>query len=209
MEKETLGLFLSTHPLKHVRAALRDVVDCSLAELPNRPDQSWVRVGGMVAEFKRIRTKNGSNMLFATLDDLEGQVEMLVFSGVYDKVADKVDSDRVLLVRGRVDHKERGETKLVAQEIDVFEPDPDVVDAANSKAAALASPKRVTLHVAPEAPAGFIDELRVIVTSYPGRDELMLKIGERTLLLGDDFRISATKACRAGLAALPGTKTLA
>jgi len=209
MEKETLGLFLSTHPLKHVRAALRDVVDCSLAELPERPDQSWVRVGGMVAEFKRIRTKNGSNMLFATLDDLEGQVEMLVFSGVYDKVADKVDSDRVLLVRGRVDHKERGETKLVAQEIEVFEPDPDVVAHANAKAAALAAPKRVTLHVAPEAPATFLDELRVIVSSYPGRDELLLKIGERSLLLGDDFRISASKACRAGLAALPGTKTLA
>jgi DNA polymerase-3 subunit alpha len=208
MEKETLGLFLSTHPLKNVKAALRDVVDCSLAELRDKPDGAWVRVGGMVAEYKKIRTKSGGHMMFATLDDLEGQVEMLVFNSAFEKNADKIDGDRVLLVRGRVDHKERGETKLVAQEIEVFDPDPDVVANANNKAAVLAAPKRITVHVAPDAPATFLDELRVVVTSYPGQDELLLKIGQRSLLLGDDFRISASKACRAGLASLPGTQTL-
>src|SRR5918997_2669194 len=115
-EKETLGLFLSSHPLKEVRAALRARVDCSLAELPQRGDGEWVTVGGMIAEYKRIRTKKGDPMLFATLDDLEGQVEMLVFNSSYAANADKVDLDKVVVVRGRVDHKEQGETKLVVQE---------------------------------------------------------------------------------------------
>ena len=61
-------------------------------------------------------------MMFATLDDLEGQVEMLVFNSAYAANADKVDVDRIVLVRGRVDHKEAGETKLVAQEVEPFEP---------------------------------------------------------------------------------------
>ena len=76
----------------------------------------------MIAECKRIRTKKGDPMMFATLDDLEGQVEMLVFNSAYAANADKVDVDKVVIVRGRVDHKEAGETKLVAQEVEAFEP---------------------------------------------------------------------------------------
>src|SRR5262249_50328320 len=130
MEKETLGLFLSTHPLKEMRAALRAQVDCSLAEIGNRPDKSWVTVGGMIPECKRIRTRNGDPMMFATLDDLEGQVEMLVFNSAYEKNQGLVQNDAVVLVRGRVDHKERGETKLVAQEVTVFEPDNEEIERA-------------------------------------------------------------------------------
>ena len=95
-EKETLGLFLSSHPLKEVRPALRARVDCSLAELPAKGDGEWVTVGGMIAECKRIRTKKGDPMMFATLDDLEGQVELLVFNSAYAANADRVDVDRIV-----------------------------------------------------------------------------------------------------------------
>jgi DNA polymerase-3 subunit alpha len=70
MEKETLGLFLSSHPLKEVRAALRARVECSLAELDRKKDGEWVTVGGTITESKKIRTKKGEPMMFATLDDL-------------------------------------------------------------------------------------------------------------------------------------------
>src|SRR3954468_2510079 len=73
MEKETLGLFLSSHPLKEARPALRAKVDCSLAEIGEKKDGDWVTVGGMIAECKRIRTKKGDPMMFATLHDFEGQ----------------------------------------------------------------------------------------------------------------------------------------
>ena len=79
MEKETLGTYLSSHPLTEVGPALRARVDCSLSELDGKPDGAWVTVGGIVVECKKIRTKSGSQMMFATLDDVEGQIEMLVF----------------------------------------------------------------------------------------------------------------------------------
>src|SRR5919197_1037588 len=151
-EKETLGLFLSSHPLKEVRPALRARVDCSLAELASKNDGEWVTVGGMIAECKRIRTKKGEPMLFATLDDLEAQVEMLVFNSAYAQNAEKIDVDKVVIVRGRVDHKEQGETKLVAQEVEVFDPTPEEVAAARDKAAVLLAPPRLTLHVSPGGP---------------------------------------------------------
>ena len=83
MEKETLGIFLSSHPLAEVRHLLRKRTDCSLAEVASRPDGSWVTVGGLITQAKRIRTKSGDPMMFATLDDLEGQVEMLIFNSAY------------------------------------------------------------------------------------------------------------------------------
>ena len=79
-EKESLGLFLSSHPLKEVRAALRQEAECQLGDLKDRKDGDWVTVGGMITECKKIRTRKGDPMAFATLDDLTGQVEMLVFN---------------------------------------------------------------------------------------------------------------------------------
>jgi DNA polymerase III subunit alpha len=203
-EKETLGLFLSSHPLKEVRPALRARVECSLADLPSRKDGDWVTVGGMIAECKRIRTKNGDPMMFATLDDLEGQVELLVFNSAYAANADKVDVDRIVIVRGRVDHKEAGETKLVAHEVEPFEPTRDEVLRAVEQSAAEPVARRLTLHVSPEVPDGFLEELKEVVGHHPGDHQLLLAVGERRLLLGADYEVSADSACRAELGGLQG-----
>jgi DNA polymerase-3 subunit alpha len=212
-EKETLGLFLSSHPLKEVRHALRRKVDCSIADLDGRKDQEWVTVGGIVTECKKIRTRKGDPMLFATLDDLEGQVEMLVFAKVYADNADKVEVDRVITVRARIDKKEAGEVKLVAQEVALFEPTPEEVEQATELAAteAAAGPvvKRLTLEVGPDVPDTWLDELKHVVEDFPGEHELLLCVGERRLRLGDGFKISADTACRDGLAALPGVSIAA
>jgi DNA polymerase-3 subunit alpha len=193
MEKETLGLFLSSHPLKEVRSALRARVECSLAELKGRADGSWVTVGGMIAEAKRIRTKKGDPMLFATLDDLEAQVEMLVFNSAYAANSEKVDVDKVVIVRGRVDHKEQGETKLVAQEVEVFDPSPEEVDAARSAAVPIGAPPRVTLRVGAGVPASFLDDLKEVASANRGDHELALCVGDRTLVLGEQYRVAPAR----------------
>ena len=203
-EKETLGLFLSSHPLKEVRPALRARVECSLADLPSRKDGDWVTVGGMIAECKRIRTKNGDPMMFATLDDLEGQVELLVFNSAYAANADKVDVDRIVIVRGRVDHKEAGETKLVAHEVEPFEPTRDEVLRAVEQSAAEPVARRLTLHVSPDVPDSFLEELKEVVGHHRGDHQLLLAVGERRLLLGADYRVSADSACRTELGGLQG-----
>jgi DNA polymerase-3 subunit alpha len=212
-EKETLGLFLSSHPLKEVRHALRRKVDCSIADLTDRQDQEWVTVGGIVTECKKIRTRKGDPMLFATLDDLEGQVEMLVFAKVYGDNADKVEVDNVITVRGRVDKKEAGEVKLVAQEVELFEPSPEEVELAEAEAAAepeIVRLKRVTLQVGPDVPETLLDELKQLVEGFPGDHELLLQVGDRSLRLGQSYKISADDSrCRAELAALQGVSLLA
>jgi DNA polymerase III subunit alpha len=203
-EKETLGLFLSSHPLKEVRQALRAKVECGVADLAARKDGEWVAVGGMIAECKRIRTKKGDPMMFATLDDLEGQVELLVFNSAYAANADKVDLDKIVIVRGRVDHKEAGETKLVAQEVIPFEPSEEEVRRAAEEAVVEAVVSRLTVHVAPGVPAGFLEDLKEVVDHHPGEHELLLAVGERRLVLGPEYRVSASSACRSELSGLQG-----
>ena len=106
----------------------------------------------MIAECKRIRTRKGDPMMFATLDDLEGQVELLVFNSAYAENEDKVDVDKLVIVRGRVDHKEEGEIKLVAQEVERFDPSEEEVARARRRRSPRRSCGGSRLHVSQGVP---------------------------------------------------------
>ena len=111
----------------------------STARSPRRSrkeDGAWVTVGGIVSESKRVRTRSGAYVMFATLDDLEGRVELFVRDAASEAARVGSQLDRVVLVRGRVDHKGRGETSLVVAEAEPFEPGEDEVAAARAKAKA-------------------------------------------------------------------------
>ena len=211
LEKETLGTYLSSHPLSEVRDALRARVDCGLAELGGKPDGSWVTVGGIVAERKKIRTKSGSQMMFATLDDVEGQVEMLVFKADEAESAEVIVPDAVVLVRGRIDHKERGETKLVVQEAERFEPDGEEI----ARASAPAEPLRLTIDAAKLRLPGMFDQLREVFEHHKGTADVHLAIrGEdgtpTEVKLGNGYRVRPSSGLRAELdQVLGGTDALA
>src|SRR6476620_3121275 len=176
LEKETLGTFLSSHPLAEVKEALRARVDCSLSSLTDRPDGSWVSVGGIITEFKRHKSKNGSLMSFATLDDVEGQIEMLVMGKAYEASHDFLAADAIVLVRGRLDHKGRGEIKLVAQEVELFEPTEDEV--AKARAARDTGPLRLGIDSSAFG-ASLVEELKVILGHFPGDSEVILVMKTR------------------------------
>jgi DNA polymerase III subunit alpha len=193
MEKETLGTYLSSHPLTEVRGALRARVDCGLADLASKQDGSWVTVGGIVTECKKIRTKSGNQMMFATLDDVEGQVEMLVFKADQAESASVIQPDAIVLVRGRLDHKERGETKLVVQEAERFEPDAEEIAAAPTIATAPKGPFELQVDATLLTDV-LVDELKAVLEHHKGEAEVHLAIRNggaepRRLVLGKDFRV--------------------
>ena len=200
MEKETLGTYLSSHPLAEVGPALRARVDCSLAELGGKADGAWVTVGGIVTECKKIRTKSGNQMMFATLDDVEGQVEMLVFKADEAESAAVIQPDAIVLVRGRLDHKDRGETKLVVQEAQRFEPDSEeIAAAAKLPAAAPAGPFEVAIDPRRWSDA-FCEELKAVLEHHRGDTELHLVVGERRLRAGERYRVKPSSMLRTELA---------
>jgi DNA polymerase-3 subunit alpha len=209
-EKEALGLFVSAHPLKEVAAALRQRVDCSLAELSARRDGEWVTVGGMIAQAKRIRTKKGDPMMFATLDDLEGSVELVIFGKALAASEGAVAADSIVLVRGRVDHKDRERTCVVVQQIESFEPSADEVrDAVEHAAIRTAAPPALRLRLdATALPASALVELKDLLAGFPGESEVVVElsssVGDRRLKLGTEFRVMRSAALHAELEALLG-----
>jgi len=212
IEKETLGTYLSSHPLTEVRDALRARVDCGLAELANKPDGAWVTVGGIVADSKKIRTKSGSQMMFATLDDVEGQVEMLVFKADEAESAGAIEGDAVVVVRGRIDHKERGETKLVVQQAERFEPDGEEIAAATAAAARPAEPLRLTVDLTKFAdPENLIEELRALFDHHRGDAAVSVIVNgdgkPSELKLGEEIRVRAS-SLRAELGHISGIDAL-
>ena len=125
LEKETLGVYVSEHPLHAVRDQLRRKTDCALADVERRRDGDVVLVGGIVSTVKMLTTKKGDPMVFLTLDDLSGEVEIVVFNSVYAAARDLCVADGMLVVKGRVDHKQEGDTKLIAHGGDALRGCPD------------------------------------------------------------------------------------
>src|SRR2546422_543582 len=117
----SIRLYVSEHPLAGVREQLRRKTDATLAELERRRDGEVVTVGGIVADVKQVTTKRGEPMVFLALDDPTGSAEVVVFNSTYAAASDLCTADRVLVVKGRVDHKQQGETKLIALEVSAFE----------------------------------------------------------------------------------------
>ena len=214
-EKESIGLFISAHPLKEVRAALRARVDCPLSDLADRRDGDWVLVGGMITETKKIRTKKGDPMMFATLDDLEGSVELLVFGNALAAAGEVLAPDSIVLVRGRVDHKDRDKTCIVAQQIEPFRPSAEEVsEAEEQEARQAATPSALRLRLdATALAASVLGELKDVLAGFPGDCEVVIElstsIGDRRLKLGPDFRVAHSAGLHAELDALLGHAILA
>ena len=206
VEKEAIGLFISEHPLKAVREALSLAVDCPLAAVLERPDKDSVTVGGIITQARRIRTRAGADMMFATLDDLEGQVEIIVFGSALEKFEGSLTVDAIVIVRGRVDQKEEGRTTVVAQSVEPFRPDPEELARAHAAVMEAAHPKPLHVRLGDGCRfAAVLDDLKHVLGTFPGRSEVVIELSDgRRVRLGSDFRVEASPGLRAELEHLLG-----
>jgi DNA polymerase III subunit alpha len=122
-EKETLGLFVSDHPLRPVLHKLKKHADTTVSDLDGCRDGAVVWVGGLATSVRVNTTRKGDNMAMLQLDDTRGLAEVIVFPRVYASCADCVREDAVLKVKGRVEHKE-GIPRIVALEMEELHLEP-------------------------------------------------------------------------------------
>ena len=182
--------------------ALRVKADCSCGQVMDQRDGDWVKIGGMITESKKIRTRTGSQMMFATVDDLEGSVEIVVFEKALANVESALGADEIVLVRGRVDHKEAGKVCIIVQGVDKFEPTDAEIDKAKAQVARLAAhaaPTPLCWRVdATKLRAAVIDDLRELFERYPGDAEFVLEMhtatGLRRLKFGSGYRVAGRNA---------------
>jgi DNA polymerase-3 subunit alpha len=120
-EKESLGFFITGHPLERYRAELAQWADATTGTLGEAAQSGDVSVGGIITGMRLIKTKRGDRMASFVLEDLEGSVECLVFPETYKKTAGRLVDDQVVVVKGRAEIPEEGRARLLASDVMALE----------------------------------------------------------------------------------------
>jgi len=116
-EKETLGLYLSGHPIKRYEQELSRIVTSRIASLRPSREQTVV-VAGLVTAIRTMNSRRGERIAFVTLDDRSGRLEVGVFAEAFQRFRDLLVKDRLLVVSGNVSVDEySGGFRMSAEEI--------------------------------------------------------------------------------------------
>jgi DNA polymerase III subunit alpha len=105
-ERELLGLYLSQHPLQAFETFLGEHT-VPLSTLKQEHDGRAVTVGGAIQDFREITTKNGQKMAFIKIEDLFHETELILFPSMYQQTLGIWERDRIVLVKGKVNAKDR------------------------------------------------------------------------------------------------------
>lgn len=115
-EKETLGLYLTGHPIDLYQEELGHLAKTRICDL--RVSKDAQTIAGMVIGLRTMKSRNGGTIAFVTLDDRTSRVELSVFGELYDQHHDKLLKDSLLVVKGSVSPDEfSGGIRMRANEV--------------------------------------------------------------------------------------------
>ncbi len=185
-EKETLGLYLTGHPINEYEAELANFVTCRLANLRGDRKQSVV-IAGLVIAVRTMISKRGDKIAFVTLDDRTGRVETAVFAENYQRYRDVIVKDRLIVVEGSASIDEySGNFKMSSDHI--YD-----IDQARERFA-----KRLEIRVeAAGAGESFVDDLNRTLKPFCGGGlpvQLLYRgpQAQGVIALGDEWRVTAS-----------------
>ncbi|MBQ7717740.1 MAG: DNA polymerase III subunit alpha [Clostridia bacterium] len=169
-EKEATGIYLSGHPLDRYEGVLSRTSDIQIAELKEASEDSekydgkMVRIAGIVTSRKNKITKSNTQMAFITLEDLSGNIEVVIFPKTLAECDSFLDGDGIILVSGRVDVRENETPKIVAQTVTALKSD------------------GVRMYITVKRGEEYkIDKIRPVILANKGSDGLILNVN------GEDY----------------------
>ncbi|CDZ74720.1 DNA polymerase III subunit alpha [Peptoniphilus sp. ING2-D1G] len=123
MEREILGMYVSGHPLDSYKELIKTLNVTNVNSInerykdPNAKGSMNVRVVGILKNKKTLITKQKKIMAFAKLEDLYGQIELVIFPTIYEREADNIVDDLIVLVEGHIQYSEVEEPKILVDSI--------------------------------------------------------------------------------------------
>ena len=198
LEREMLGLYVSGHPLNGIAHLLANHVDTAIPAILDGdvPNDTAVRVGGILASVNRRVNKNGMPWASAQLEDLTGGIEVMFFPHAYSAYGAEILDDAVVLVNGRVKVSD-DRVCLIANELVV----PDFSSAQANRPLAVSLPTR-------QCTVDKVSALKQVLARHPGTAQVHLRLisGERvtTLELDAALRVTPSPALMGDLKALLG-----
>ena len=183
-ERNMLGLYVSDHPLyglEHVIAQNSSTSISALADDGAVQDGTMVTIAGLITSLQRKTTKKGDMWAIATVEDLEGSIDCLLFPSTYQTVATELAEDLIVSMKGRVDSS-KGMPELRVMEMMI----PETGGGADGPVVIALPAMRANERV--------VQDLRGVLEDNPGGSEVRLRLQEpgRTTLMQLDKRLSVT-----------------
>ncbi|PIR59739.1 MAG: hypothetical protein COU68_04030 [Candidatus Pacebacteria bacterium CG10_big_fil_rev_8_21_14_0_10_45_6] len=186
-EKELLGVYISSHPFLFYQEKMRDTL-VPLSAVEEQPRDAWVVIGGIVASVKKKVTKKGSIMLFVTIEDTTGNMELLVFPKTFERTKPLwVEGNRLCIV-GKTP-KEVGDNKVFAENVYVLNKEnaeevgravslgkSSVTTGENQRA-----DKSVFIMLTNDEARLYGDDLKMFFGQYPGDHQVFIKLPGNTI----------------------------
>ena len=115
-ERELIGLYITDHPLSPIIQELEDIVTHYSGQLADANPEERVRMAGIITRIRNHQTKSGQAMAFVTMEDLQGTVDLVIFPRTWERVAELVKPDQIVLVDGKIDSS-GGDPKILVDNI--------------------------------------------------------------------------------------------
>ena len=168
-EKEHLGLYLSDHPLMPLEPLLAAIRSCNIAEIEQDLAGKTITIGGIISAQRRIATRAGKMMLAATIEDLTGSMEVIVFPRTYDETGSHWVDEAPVVITGKVDFRDE-----VAQLLcETVQPLAEMVERRE--------PLRLDIELRPsgneQADVSCLERVIAALHSYRGNDRFNLRLG--------------------------------
>ncbi len=194
-EKGLLGFYLSGHPLQRYQAEIKEFANYNTASLKNARDGQGVRMIGLINSVKLTTTKKtNERMAIVGLEDMEGELEVVVFPSTYQKMAAYLKDSAVVVVKGKVNFRE-GQPKMVAEEMASIDEVYGLI-------------KGIHVDLSKVGKAGF-EQLKVKLARFPGTVPVYLQIDTKNyksvqVLVGKDLHVAASEVLIEEIKALVG-----
>ncbi len=193
-EKELLGLFVTAHPFAFYQKTMEKVLT-PIVDLPGQPRQTWVVVGGVIDSTKKKITRAGKAMMFVTIQDVTGPLELLVFPKTYETTKDVWVEGKVVCVVGKTGEEE-GDDKLFVEK--AYELTKENVGALTAQMAVNSGSTSIRNYVAPEVVEAlqdegvtieltgeqvkkYSDDIKKILQKYSGNKIVYLSVGGKKI----------------------------
>ncbi len=233
-ERELLGLYLSQHPLQAYETFLLEQT-VALSSIKPAHDGKQVTIGGAIQDVREITTKNGQKMAFVKLADQFQELEIILFPSVYQQTTGIWERDRIVLIKGRVNARDRdgnpsNEVKVMVDDAREITPEqatayqatgkkPKTLKAATGKvvAASVTKPKvvpqeaaRVYVRLEKSDDHQLLTSLRALIDIHPGDTEVVLVVGPDTgkQIIRLPMRVTPNEDCLGDFGELVGSRNI-
>jgi DNA polymerase III subunit alpha len=229
-ERELLGLYLSQHPLQAFEAILSEKT-LPINVLKPEHDNKNVSLGGVIIDSREITTRNGQKMAFVKIGDQYNEIELVLFPSVYQQTFGIWERDRVVLVKGKVNAKDRegrltGEVKILVDDAREITPEqasayqptgkkPSIPKVKKVQALAVSNSsikertveQKVYIRIERSDDQQMLLTLRETIDTHKGDTEVVLVLGSlsQKQIIRLPVRIKVTDICIDALSGLVGT----